>query len=361
MAKTPPPKTADPIASDKRFQNVKCYRTHPQKDKYYPALIPIELVTGHKRHTFDNPVPIWAPTSCDGCSLAPVGGTTGFVFLPFYALSELNPTVPPSRLTDTAPLERVKLILQVKAHSKNSRFIPVEIEKQSGKLATASRKGLIYTFRKIVAKEGIFALWRGTTVHMLYSLPNQSLTFALKEKLVSVLSVEVGIPWEKHQPIDDMIIGLVAGGLAGTIVTTSISGILSKKYREAGLRGIYRGLPFSVLGVIVYRSCYFGVFDLGMSVAGRDRESTISQRIVPACVASSAASVLSYPIDTVRRILMIKPPRETGDTIRYVAGKIYRKSGIRGFYGGVLANQLRSTAGAVMLVVYDTIIQASTK
>ena len=72
------------------------------------------------------------------------------------------------------------------------------------------------------------------------------------------------------------------------------------------------------------------------------------------CVDISAA-VFAYPVDTVRRRLMMQSGSEkvefdgAGSAVRH----IYRKEGVGGFFRGCMANNVRAIASALVLVLYD--------
>jgi solute carrier family 25 (adenine nucleotide translocator) protein 4/5/6/31 len=71
------------------------------------------------------------------------------------------------------------------------------------------------------------------------------------------------------------------------------------------------------------------------------------------------AGIISYPLDTVRRRLMMQSGRSdilytsTMDCIR----KINQNEGPRAFFKGSLSNVIRGTGGALVLVFYDKIQQ----
>jgi len=70
-----------------------------------------------------------------------------------------------------------------------------------------------------------------------------------------------------------------------------------------------------------------------------------------------SAGVASYPLDTVRRRLMMQSGRGdvlyTGTIDCFV--KIYKEAGIKAFFKGALSNVIRGTGGALVLVFYDKI------
>lgn len=76
------------------------------------------------------------------------------------------------------------------------------------------------------------------------------------------------------------------------------------------------------------------------------------------CVTVSAG-VVSYPLDTVRRRLMMQSGRAKED-LMYTGTmdcikKIYSDEGGKAFFKGSLSNVLRGTGGALVLVFYSKI------
>jgi solute carrier family 25 (adenine nucleotide translocator) protein 4/5/6/31 len=76
----------------------------------------------------------------------------------------------------------------------------------------------------------------------------------------------------------------------------------------------------------------------------------------------SISGLAAYPLDTMQRRLQneaTKPKEEqiyNGMTDCF--GKILKDEGPKGFYKGALANILRGTGAAIVLVMYDEIMNA---
>merc|ERR1712084_142684 len=76
-------------------------------------------------------------------------------------------------------------------------------------------------------------------------------------------------------------------------------------------------------------------------------------------VVTVSAGIISYPLDTVRRRLMMQSGRPveemiykgTLDCFRVIA----RDEGVAAFFKGSLSNVIRGTGGALVLVFYDTL------
>lgn len=130
-------------------------------------------------------------------------------------------------------------------------------------------------------------------------------------------------------------------------------------YLKDGAHGIYRGLPASLHGVVVHRSLYFGGFDTAKEMMSKESNPYLPlwQRWLMAQAVTTSAGLISYPLDTVRRRMMMQSGMEkpayqsTLDCWR----QIYRKEGPASFYRGALSNMFRSTGAAAVLVLYDEI------
>ncbi|THG21865.1 hypothetical protein TEA_021205 [Camellia sinensis var. sinensis] len=136
-----------------------------------------------------------------------------------------------------------------------------------------------------------------------------------------------------------------------------ISHFLSTIYKKDGIRGIYRGLPASLHGMVIHRSLYFGGFDTIKEMMSEESKPEVAlwKRWVAAQAATTSAGLVSYPLDTVRRRIMMQSGldlpmyRSTLDCWR----KIYQTEGVASFYHGALSNAFRSIGAAAILVLYD--------
>lgn len=135
---------------------------------------------------------------------------------------------------------------------------------------------------------------------------------------------------------------------------------LATIFKKDGIRGIYRGLPASLHGMVVHRGLYFGGFDTlkeKLSEASSDGNVALWKSWMVAQGVTSSAGMVSYPLDTVRRRMMMQSGLEqpvysnTLDCWR----KIYRTEGIFSFYRGAVSSMFRSTGSAAILVLYDEV------
>jgi len=81
---------------------------------------------------------------------------------------------------------------------------------------------------------------------------------------------------------------------------------LKKCAAKDGVQGLYRGFGISVIGIIAYRASYFGMFDTGKVMLWADyKKANILAFWAFAQVVTVGAGIASYPLDTVRRRLMM--------------------------------------------------------
>jgi solute carrier family 25 (adenine nucleotide translocator) protein 4/5/6/31 len=135
---------------------------------------------------------------------------------------------------------------------------------------------------------------------------------------------------------------------------------LQKIYKSDGAMGLYRGFVISVVGIIFYRASYFGMFDTGKVFLFEDiKKANFFAMWAFAQAVTVLSGVASYPLDTVRRRLMMQSGRSGAD-IMYTGTmdcfrKILKNEGAKAFFKGSLSNVIRGTGGALVLVFYDKI------
>lgn len=269
--------------------------------------------------------------------------------------------------TIVAPIERAKLLLQTQ-------------ESNMAILTAPHRrfKGMLDCMVRTVREEGILSLWRGNGSSVIRYYPSVALNFSLKDLYRSILR-DNGNPIFSG-PSANFVAGSAAGcttlviiypldiahtRLAADLGRTEVrqfKGIchfLSTIHQKDGIRGIYRGLPASLQGMIVHRGIYFGGFDTIKEIMSQESKQDIAlwKRWVIAQGVTTSAGLISYPFDTVRRRMMMQSGleqvmyRSTLDCWQ----KIYRTEGFSSFYRGALSNIFRSTGAAAVLVLYDEI------
>ncbi|MBA0622370.1 hypothetical protein Godav_007921 [Gossypium davidsonii] len=134
---------------------------------------------------------------------------------------------------------------------------------------------------------------------------------------------------------------------------------LSTMYKKDGIWGIYSGLPASLHGMIVHRGLYFGGFDTMKEILSEKSRNELAlwKRWVVAQAVTTSAGLLSYPLDTVRRRMMMQSGLEKPmyHSTLNCWRTIYRTEGVTSFYRGAVSNVFRSTGTAAILVLYDEV------
>merc|ERR1712178_629440 len=173
--------------------------------------------------------------------------------------------------TATAPIERVKLLIQTQ--DANPKIISGEVPRYTG---------IINCFTRVASEQGIGAFWRGNLTNVIRYFPTQAFNFAFKDTIKTLF------PKYKKETQFGMffLTNMASGGLAGAgslcfvypldyARTRLASDVGSGKAQFSGLAdclvktakgpsgvmGLYNGFGVSVMGIIPYRGVYFGLFD----------------------------------------------------------------------------------------------------
>jgi solute carrier family 25 (adenine nucleotide translocator) protein 4/5/6/31 len=269
--------------------------------------------------------------------------------------------------TAVAPIERVKLLLQVQAASKQIT-------------AETQYKGIVDCLIRIPKEQGFISFWRGNLANVIRYFPTQALNFAFKDVYKQMFLGGV----DKNTQFWRYFAGnLASGGAAGATSLCFVypldyartrlgadvgkgkaerqySGLfdcIKKTVKTDGVIGLYRGFFVSVQGIIIYRASYFGFFDTAKGMLPDPKNTPFLISFAIAQVVTTVSGITSYPFDTVRRRMMMQSGRAKAD-IMYKNTldcwvKIGKTEGPRAFFKGAFSNILRGTGGALVLVLYD--------
>jgi len=270
--------------------------------------------------------------------------------------------------TVAAPIERVKLLIQ-----NQDEMI------KSGRLSTPY-SGIRDCFARVIKEEGTGSLWRGNTANVIRYFPTQALNFAFKDYFKRMFG------FKKDEGYWKWFAGnLASGGMAGASSLLFVYSLdyartrlandnkASKKgggerqfnglvdvYRKTiasdGVAGLYRGFVISCVGIIVYRGLYFGLYDSVKPILPSDLRNNFFANFALGFVVTNAAGLASYPIDTIRRRMMMT----SGEAVKYTSSfaaftSIVSKEGYKSLFKGAGANILRAIAGAGAISGYDQI------
>jgi solute carrier family 25 (adenine nucleotide translocator) protein 4/5/6/31 len=295
-------------------------------------------------------------------------------FLENFALSGCAAVI---SKTVAAPIERVKLLIQNQ----------VEMIKQ-GRLDRPYDNIIECTTRTYKA-EGFFSFWRGNLANCLRYFPTQALNFAFKDRIKQMFKIN---PTESQ--ISKLGKNILSGGVAGSMSLTFVysldyartrlandmkaskkgaakgeatsrefNGLIdvySKTLKTDGFAGLYRGFVISCVGIFIYRGLYFGLYDTLKPILLGDKSTLLKSFALGYCVTVSAG-LMSYPIDTIRRRMMMT----SGQAVKYNGSidcfvKIMKNEGFMSMMKGAGANILRGIAGAGVLSGFDKFVQMYT-
>ncbi|XP_036338124.1 calcium-binding mitochondrial carrier protein SCaMC-3 isoform X2 [Rhagoletis pomonella] len=267
--------------------------------------------------------------------------------------------------TCTAPLDRIKVFLQVQTH----------------------KTGISDSLRYMLNEGGIRSMWRGNGINVLKIAPESAIKFAAYEKIKRLIRGD-----EKRQMTigERFMAGAAAGGISQTIIypmevlktrlalrkTGQYTGILDaakKIYLLEGVRSFYRGYIPNMLGIIPYAGIDLAVYEtLKKKYLSSHNTEQPSFLVLLACgsASSTLGQVCSYPLALVRTRLQAQvvtknkqpsvgiPLRQAGaindDNMFGVFRKIIHNEGIFGLYRGITPNFIKVLpAVSISYVVYE--------
>jgi len=274
--------------------------------------------------------------------------------------------------TVVAPLERVKLLLQVQ-----------DASTQIGTSGVKKYNGFLDCLTRCYREQGAVSLWRGNWANVIRYFPTQALNFSFKEKYQSFF-----VRHDKKTDFWKFFAGMLAsGGAAGATSLafvypldfartrlgadvgkgvnerqfTGLIDCVNKVKAKEGVKGLYYGFGVSVAGIIVYRAAFFGFYDTAKALIYDDpRKSNPLITFSIGFTVETGAGIIAYPFDTVRRRMMMQAGRSEvlySNTIDCWK-KIAKNEGVTAYFKGCWSNVMRGLGGAMVLVLYDEMKKA---
>lgn len=270
--------------------------------------------------------------------------------------------------TASAPIERVKLMIQ-----NQDEMI------KAGRL-TERYKGPIDCFNRVIKDEGFRYLWRGNVANCIRYFPTQALNFMFKERIkqtfkankndsyaitfgknvfsggaagASSLFFVYSLDYARTRLANDAkVLGKGAKASGGERQFNGLFDVYRKTIQSDGIAGLYRGFVISCVGIVVYRGFYFGLYDTVKPLVDPKGGFLVSLGIGYAVTVT--AGLASYPIDTIRRRMMMT----SGQAVKYKGSidcflQIVKNEGFMSLMKGAGANILRGMAGAGTLAGFD--------
>jgi len=277
--------------------------------------------------------------------------------------------------TCTAPIERVKLLIQTQ--DANPKIISGEVKRYTG---------IIDCFTRVSQEQGTKAFWRCNFTNILRYFPTQAFNFAFKDGIKACFPRAD----KNTEFLKFFMINVASGGLAGagslcivypldyarTRLASDVgtgkqqfNGLfdcLKKTVANGGIKSVYNGIGVSVMGIIPYRGAYFGLFDTlsGFKPHQKSENGLARAGSKFGCAQTSAimAGYASYPFDTVRRRLQMQSEKPESEWVYKGTAdcfsKIVKEEGSAALFKGAGANALRTVGAAMVLVLYSEITAA---
>lgn len=264
--------------------------------------------------------------------------------------------------TAAAPIERVKLLVQ----NQNEMIKQGRLDKPY--------KGVVDCTLRVFRQEGVYPFWRGNLANVLRYFPTQALNFAFKDTIKAMFKT----PKDASSQVK-FATNIASGGFAGTLSLTVVysldyartrlandakgkggerqfNGLVDvyvKTIKTDGVQGLYRGFVISAVGIFIYRGMYFGLYDtLKPMLLGAD--AGVGSSFFLGWAVTIVSGLMSYPIDTIRRRMMMT----SGAAVKYKNSidcgvQIMKNEGFMSMMKGAGANILRGVAGAGVLAGFD--------
>jgi solute carrier family 25 (adenine nucleotide translocator) protein 4/5/6/31 len=274
--------------------------------------------------------------------------------------------------TITAPIERVKLIIQTQ--DANPKIKSGEVPRYTG---------IGNCFSRVASEQGVGAFWRGNFTNCIRYFPTQAINLASKDAIKGL--------FPKKDPKKEfgafMAVNLASGGLAGAVSLSFVYPLDYARTRLAadvgsgkktfeglgdclrktaqgpkGVLSLYNRFGVSVAGIIPYRGVQFGLNDTIKGMNPYDKETTfrgIASKWAGAQFSVIMSGFVTYPFDTVRRRMQMESELPVDKRMYrgavHCAQTILKDEGASAMFKGAGANILRGTGAALVLVLYGEI------
>ncbi|XP_034035374.1 calcium-binding mitochondrial carrier protein SCaMC-1 [Thalassophryne amazonica] len=257
--------------------------------------------------------------------------------------------------TGTAPLDRMKVFMQVHASKSN------EINLVSG-------------FKQMLKEGGPRSLWRGNGINVLKIAPETAIKFMAYEQYKKLLASEPG----KVKTHERFIAGSLAGATSQTAIypmevlktrltlrkTGQYSGMYDcakKILKNEGVKAFYKGYIPNILGIIPYAgidlAIYESIKNLWLSRYAKDTANPgILVLLGCGTISSTCGQLASYPLALIRTRMQAQASVEGTEQLPMtrMVKTILEREGFFGLYRGILPNFMKVLpAVSISYVVYE--------
>ncbi|KAI0214441.1 Calcium-binding mitochondrial carrier protein SCaMC-1 [Lamellibrachia satsuma] len=253
--------------------------------------------------------------------------------------------------TFTAPLDRVKIMLQVHGSKANI--------------------GVVSGLKQMVKEGGFKSLWRGNGTNVIKIAPESAIKFAAYEQIKRMFkgdSSEISI-------IERFAAGSSAGAIAQTCIypleviktrlavskTGQYKGILDcgiKVVQQNGPVALFRGYLPNLIGIIPYAGIDLTIYETMKQIYikknGGDKDPGVLVLMACGTFSSTCGQLASYPLALVRTRLQAQASVESQGGMVTLAASIWKAEGLRGLYRGIAPNFLKVLpAVSISYVIYE--------
>jgi solute carrier family 25 phosphate transporter 23/24/25/41 len=221
--------------------------------------------------------------------------------------------------TLTAPLERVKTILQVEGMTAIKAAQKAAAE-SGGPVTRPPRTSILNTFRSIYRLDGVRGFWFGNAANCLRVIPVYALKFGFNDNITEALRASPGAQLTYLQlvasgtlagllqmvityPLETVRTRLTVGAAHGA----QYNGILhcaTETVKHEGVRGLYKGLSPTILSGPPYVGLQMSSFEI-LSRKARELDlfggSAVANNATCGMISGLFAQTVTYPGDTIRK------------------------------------------------------------
>lgn len=256
--------------------------------------------------------------------------------------------------TLTAPLDRIKLMLQAGPRTPSGR--PVI------RLSDGTRSRLLATARALLKDGGVRGFWQGNGANLLKVVPESAVRFWCYDTICSHLTQNESQPTVSQR----MFGGMVAGAVSQAVVYpldvtktrlavaasgryTGIWHCLQSTLREGGIRQLYRGMGVALLAIVPASGIDLTVYN-GLRRQYLDKYCPEGSEKVPirytlafGVASSTCGAVTAYPLTLIRTKLIAQgmPGMQQFNGPVDVVRTIVAQSGVSGLYRGLIPALLK--------------------
>lgn len=260
-----------------------------------------------------------------------------------------------------APLDRVKLLLQLQGGFADKATFP-------------RYSGIFRTLFKIPAETGFSSYYRGNFCHILTYFPSSFANLALfysyrsyinsiNEKtgnerafiMFTYVNLAVALPAIAAYPLQVLWTKRATNvSLEGNEM--NIKNMFADMHQAVGFKGVFRGLVCHLAGKLSYRPFNMGLYSYYTRFL-RSEDAGFMESFLWAQSITLFSGFMVYPFETVSRRMMIQIGQPNALDTKDMIKEIYQnEGGVRGFYRGFLCIPLAAFMNALLLQVYDRII-----